>query len=542
MANPRFNTTHSIAVFLLPGLIFLYTNLNATNYIVQPDESINARLATLLPGDTLFVRAGTYIESLSFSSSGTASKPIVLMAFPGEKPLIESSETLFMLNESYWIIDGFIFDHQNADSDAILLGSNASFNIIRNCEIRNGRRDGFDIKGGATDNIIENNLIHDFFKSGVDAHGIVTNPGVIRLQIRNNTIYNCSGDCIQLFAENSDPIESYSQEITISGNRLYTTLGPDSENALDFKGVDGCLVSGNEIFGFEDKAIVVQKGCRNITVEGNVIRDSQRGMEFRGEGGKSQKNIFVRKNLIYNIGQYYAVKFDWVDSVHFVNNTLAFVIPTALRVEEEGVTNGIFKNNLFYRCDKPSIDGSFQADFSHNGWFETAAGDLAGPSDQIGSDPNFLNEREYDFQLATSSPAIDAGTVIGLPFLGSAPDLGAYEFSENTTAVAEKDEVGDNYPNQFHLEQNWPNPFSLSRHKNTQIGFFIAKKQNIELHVFNLLGQTVRTLYMGNLNIGNHVLNWDGRIESGSQATPGIYFVELEAGNTKAIKPIMVVR
>ncbi|MFQ5627635.1 MAG: right-handed parallel beta-helix repeat-containing protein [bacterium] len=519
-------------------ILWANSNLLAANYTVKPGESIYAKLAVLQPGDTLFVRAGTYGESLSLPRSGVDGQPIVLMAFPGEKPLIESSETIFTLNKSYWIIDGFIFDHKNADSDAILISSRASHNIIRNCEIRNGRRDGFDIKSGASDNVLENNIIHDFFKSGTDAHGIVTNPGVLRLKILNNTIYDCSGDCIQLYANNSDPVSSYSRNITISGNILYTTLGSDSENALDFKGVDTCIVANNEMYGFQDKAMVVQKGCRNITVESNIIRDSQRGMEFRGEGGKSQKNIFVRKNLIYNIDKFYAVKFDWVDSVQFVNNTLALVTPTAIRIEEEGVTNGIFKNNLFYKCGKPSIKGTFQADFSHNGWFSTPAGDLSGPNDQTGSNPNLLDEDKYVFKLASGSPAIDRGTDVGLSYQGKAPDLGAFEFDGNTTSV----KIPTGVPTGFLLEQNWPNPFSLSEHSNTRFIFSSSVIYDVELRVYNLLGQKIKTLRKGSVRVGKNIASWDGRAASGRKVSPGIYFVELKVGEAKLVRSFVAIR
>lgn len=530
------------ALSLLIALISDASSLLAGNEIVLPNERINAKLATLQPGDTLFVRAGTYRERLYFPRSGTAAQPIVLMAHPGEKPLITSTETLFELDQSYWIIDGFIFDHENADSDAILIGRNAAFNMIRNCEIRNGRKDGFDIKGGATNITIANNSIHHFFKSGTDAHGIVTNPGVIGLSVLNNEIYDVSGDCIQLYASDADPISSYSKNITISGNRFYTTLGSDSENALDFKGVDGCVVSNNEIFGFEDKAIVVQKGCRNIVVEQNRIYDSQRGMEFRGEGGKPQKNMIVRKNLIYNIGDYYAVKFDWVDSVQFVNNTLAFVKPAALRIEEEGVTNGIFKNNLFYRCDEPRIRGTFEATFSHNGWFDTDAGDLAGPNDLTGSQPGMVGAATYNFQLTAASPAIDAGADVGLQYRGEAPDLGAFEFSGSTTGVDESEQMGEVQPSQFRLEQNWPNPFDLSLHKETKFTLELQREAIVELRIYNILGQAMQVLYRGALSRGRHAIAWDGQRRVGGVAVPGVYFVEFKSGSVRSVRAFALVR
>ena len=69
-----------------------------------------------------------------------------------------------------------IFDQQGAKQDAVKLsGSN---NILRDCEIRNGKKDGIDGRGHSQNNVIENCVIHDFVNGpGKDAHGIVINPG-----------------------------------------------------------------------------------------------------------------------------------------------------------------------------------------------------------------------------------------------------------------------------------------------------------------------------------------------------------------------------
>ena len=46
----------------------------------------------------------------------------------------------------------------------------------------------------------------------------------------------------------------------------------------------------------------------------------------------------------------------------------------------------------------------------------------------ISADPNFVNPMEGDFHLQRGSPCIDAGTDVGLPYVGLAPDMGAFEF------------------------------------------------------------------------------------------------------------------
>jgi len=417
--------------FLLAAWI---VNSFAASVEVRPGQSINKKLDSLQPGDTLVVRAGTYSEGISLPRSGAPGKRIVIMAYPGERPLIATSETMLTLDEDYWLIKGLVFDHQGASRDAIKIsGRNIT---LRNCVIRNGKRDAIDGDGGSENITIDNCVIHDFvWEPGRDAHGIVVSPGARRWKITNNTIYNCGGDCVQIYADDGTPVEDYAKDFTIAGNIFYTTLGDASENALDFKGMDGCLVDGNEMYGFENKAWVVQKGCRNITGSNNIIHDSQRGIEFRGEGGKSQENIRLIRNVLYNIRQYYAIKFDDVTNVEVLNNTLANISASSFRIEEQGIRGGMIRNNLIYDSGSAKVSGTFDCQSDHNGWFNANGSDMSGSGDVTANDPMFVNAANANFELRAGSPARDKGIDVGLPFTGSRPDLGAFEFSDASTPV-----------------------------------------------------------------------------------------------------------
>lgn len=45
----------------------------------------------------------------------------------------------------------------------------------------------------------------------------------------------------------------------------------------------------------------------------------------------------------------------------------------------------------------------------------------------VDADPKFVNDKSGDFRLRAGSPAIDAGTSMGLQHCGKAPDIGAFE-------------------------------------------------------------------------------------------------------------------
>ncbi|MCB9502124.1 MAG: right-handed parallel beta-helix repeat-containing protein [Deferribacteres bacterium] len=522
------------------SLIFFYSvsTVHAGSKTVVAGQSLQQKILTMQPGDTLLIRDGQYFETLEINQGTTEGAPIVLMAYPGERPVITSSSGNPIVLGDNVVMNGLLIDHGGASEDAINIRGN--YNTIINCEIRNGKRDAIEINSGVGHRI-ENNVIHDFvWQPGKDAHGIVTDPGIKDLTIIGNTIYNCGGDCIQLYASGSDPISDYSKNVDIINNILYTTLGSSSENGLDFKGIDGGSIVGNEIYGFEDKAVVVQKGCRNLLFESNIIHDNQRGMEFRGENDKSQENMVIRYNVIYNVSDYYAVKFDWVDNVEFVNNTIAFVNARSILIEEEGLTNSKIINNVIYQADEPKIDGTFDVEYHHNGWFQVDAGPMISSSDVTGSDPGFASVNTFDFQLRANSPLINKGASVGLSFVGSAPDIGAYEYGA-ATAVAENDDFDTAVPKSFVLEQNWPNPFSATQSNVTRIPMNLNEVSSVTITVYNILGQSVNEIYHGVLAGGKHELQWDGRDQFGNHVAPGVYYYELRTQNGRMAKPMILV-
>ncbi|MDZ7290422.1 MAG: T9SS type A sorting domain-containing protein [candidate division KSB1 bacterium] len=100
-------------------------------------------------------------------------------------------------------------------------------------------------------------------------------------------------------------------------------------------------------------------------------------------------------------------------------------------------------------------------------------------------------------------------------------------------------------PQNFALSQNWPNPFRSA----TTIYFDVppyevqpATAGMIELKIYNLLGQLVRTLVDADLPTGSHRAEWDGRDESGRQVAAGVYVYSLRAGGTQVTKKMALIR
>ena len=98
----------------------------------------------------------------------------------------------------------------------------------------------------------------------------------------------------------------------------------------------------------------------------------------------------------------------------------------------------------------------------------------------------------------------------------------------NLTGISNEEEI-ENIPAQFGLAQNYPNPFNPS----TTIPFTIEGSDfhKIELVIFNILGQQVRTLFNGLLDSGTYEFVWGAVNDQGFQLPSGIYFYQLRVNN-----------
>ena len=88
------------------------------------------------------------------------------------------------------------------------------------------------------------------------------------------------------------------------------------------------------------------------------------------------------------------------------------------------------------------------------------------------------------------------------------------------------------------LEQNSPNPFN----PDTEIRFQVPEQSRVVIHVYNTLGQLVRTLTDGIYEPGTHSVRWDGLDLNGRQLASGVYFYQMRAGDFSKIKKMTLLR
>ena len=82
-------------------------------------------------------------------------------------------------------------------------------------------------------------------------------------------------------------------------------------------------------------------------------------------------------------------------------------------------------------------------------------------------------------------------------------------------------------PTTFALGANYPNPFNPA----TTIPLAVpAKIKNVDLTIYNVLGQPMRQVWNGPLAAGEHQLTWDGRDAQGRPVAAGVYVYRLQVG------------
>jgi hypothetical protein len=107
----------------------------------------------------------------------------------------------------------------------------------------------------------------------------------------------------------------------------------------------------------------------------------------------------------------------------------------------------------------------------------------------------------------------------------------------NTVARTNSSEVKV-IPGAFALHQNFPNPFNPS----TKIRFDLPEAGNVNLAIYNLMGQKIRTLSSDNMTPGYHAIIWDGTNDIGSQVATGMYFYSIQSNEFQATKKMLFLK
>lgn len=365
-------------------------------------------LSNLTAGDQIVVRGGTYsvTTSITLSKSGTAVAPIRLVAYTGERALfnfngIASGKRGFTLSGNYWYLNGLDVC-KATDNGIIITGAN---NTVEFCSFFDNGDSGMQLSGGAHDNKVLN--CDSYWNADPTDYGDADGFACKMDVGSNNYFFGCRSwlnvdDGWDGYLRGADNVSTVVENCWTWRNGYFKD-GTDA----------GANANGNgfKMGGSDDKLLK-----HNFTLK-NCIAFYNKAKGFDQNNNKGTM-------VIYNCTGYGNVGND-------------FSVPTTLPA---GSTCTVI-NCVDVVKTKVSL-GSFVSQAT-NSWmspFTVTEDDfvsldslgVTGKRNADGSLPklNFL-------RLKAGSDLIDAGTQLGLPFNGSAPDLGAFEI-EAPTALENK--------------------------------------------------------------------------------------------------------
>ncbi|PCJ62341.1 MAG: hypothetical protein COA79_04555 [Planctomycetota bacterium] len=309
---------------------------------VQNGASLKTTLQSLVAGDHLQIRAGTYsIDSyFALNITGNSTNPIKISAYPGE--------TVILTNPASRI--------QNVINPG---ATSISYVIFEGLEITGGETG---IKIYSADHF----MIYDCKVYGTGGAAITANAAdTSYLYFIDNEIYSTddTGEAFYIGANNGSKKNSYSY---IAGNYIHDIVDTGHASfqgdGIELKdGSYGCTIKYNYITNTNYPGIIcygTQKGAtdRNI-IEENVIMNpvSDYALQFAGQ-------VIVRNNLIIN-KNYRAVRSanhqnGEPGDIDFVNNTIISTDKAMSVSNWDGKSNLIVANNYFYSGISDYIAGS----------------------------------------------------------------------------------------------------------------------------------------------------------------------------------------
>lgn len=466
-------------VSILSLLLALTASASATNYYCAPSGKTSANglsydtpldfatsIKKLAAGDTLFCLGGQYDFTATFSIStvGTAAKPVVIINYPGEKPIFDwrkqaygSRGLNYSSSAKYNVLKGLTLRYTG--KNAILC--NGSYNTFEQLDVYGNGDTGVQMKGSGGHNLILNVDSHDNFDyklSGITAADFGGNAdGFADKQYtgEGNTYRGCRS------WNNSDDGWDFYQRVTSGTNTVIENCicyanGPKEYDMRNhpryevdkswfdqFQG-DGIDITDNdgypghvslEHYTNYGNANGFKLGGKNTVHDVTLIRCLAVGNNARG----FDQNNDYGKMFLYNCTSYLNA-YNW----GFGNgNGGTLVVRNSVNYEGsinlacQSVTTS---NNSWSDPDLDCKASDFQS-------LDTAQLLLPRLSDGSLQELTLLH-------LTAQSPLIDAGMDVGVAYLGKAPDLGCYEYNPSNivpsdwTAGGSYTEIPDESGNQ----------------------------------------------------------------------------------------------
>ena len=405
------------------------------NNEAQPYRSWNGVAALVQAGDAVIWRAGTYADHPALSTSGTPGSPIILMAYPGERVVLDQpSNGIDFVGQSNITIDGLVLQNStNGLGEGMFFGDPAVNITIRNVD--DGRRArGILGMNGLSNVLIEHSIFHDTTLEHCIYLGAREKPNS-NITVRANLIYNG--------AYNGFQHNGRVTGLVVDSNIIYNNV----LSALSFlEGVSNSVIRNNVMFGNGRNCLLIWDYYGDPTQ--NINPYDQVNNTFVNNtcwvGAKDPTGMDIQQPAINIDNGGFPVS---MDNQKFENNIFVTQNYAVFQFGQPRYLNtAIIRNNVMLDAggtpylNYAGVDYGFS---SLNGWDALKGGNIqADPLFRAAQTAWYATPGNYDFTLLPGSPAIGLAITADAPpadllqfSRGAAPDAGAYQSGAAATGL-----------------------------------------------------------------------------------------------------------
>lgn len=245
--------------------------------LASPWQTVAFGSKKLRPGDTLYLRAGTYNEYISdesFSASGSETARIYVSGYAGETAVLDSN---------------------NSKSTAIALGAR-QYITFRNLEVRRYARVAIQVYGAAHHNAFEHIYLHDIGKGGNNSYS----SGFEVSKVSGTVIRASRLDRIGTTGHHHGVYLSHQSKGTrVLGNWITRTTG-GCVHAWHTVAAADTLVQNN-LLSCDTWGVVLGDGAHDVSILNNTIYQSRLAIELFDHGEGNQDAVYditLRNNIL----------------------------------------------------------------------------------------------------------------------------------------------------------------------------------------------------------------------------------------------------
>jgi hypothetical protein len=404
--------------------------------LAQPWRSLQKAADSLVAGDTVYIRAGTYSERVIPRNSGSAGAYITYAAYLGEQAIIDGQTVtlpddlagLFHIaGRSYLRVSGLrIINAGPHVNNAAILVDNSSHILVEHNHTYHTLSSGIGVWGSQHITLDGNTIEHACIDIWQECLTVAETEW---FEVKNNQVFDCQEEGI-IVKDNSAYGQVYGNHVHHVGSTgLYVDSWNRYTHDIDvFQNLVHDIGDNGLALGSEDGGTL-----ERITVSNNILYGNKyNGLSVSANGlSGPMQDIYVINNTLYANG--------WAGGL----GGISIENPNARNVI---VRNNIASQNEYFQIAVSAGVPAGNVGIDHNlidGYRDHAAEGETRGDDYVEGDALFVNAAGADFHLQESSPAIDAGSAADAPdddFAGHARpvdgdgdgmavhDMGAYEF------------------------------------------------------------------------------------------------------------------